>query len=431
MDSCTHKTPLTHKTLDCGIELGCIDLPDRHAVAMEFRFLTGTADEADGLFGVARMLQETIDLGTENFDGRGISDAFDEIGASHSGWVGREASGYSCLVLPEFVERAVELQAEFLRRPTFPAEKIEVSKELTRQEIHALDDDPQSLADKYIGRQAYGAVLGRHAMGELETVERITRDTIVEHYGKYYGAGRLVVTVAGNVRAEAFEAILEKQFSGFGEVRQSGREPYPITFDARRVHHMKEAEQQQIAIAFPGVSRTDPQYFAQRAMLAVLSGGMSSRLFTEVREKQGLVYWVSAWGENPRGDGMIFMGASTKPERCDLTYETLLREVDRVGEDLTVEELDRAVTGIVAKVETRGDITRARCGELADDLFQFGRYIGPEEKVAKIKAVTVDDIQKYLKEHPRDALSVVTLGPRVLEGAEVVSASESATGGQG
>jgi predicted Zn-dependent peptidase len=421
---------IIHRTLDCGIELGVMELPDRHAVAMELRFLSGTCDEPEALLGVGRMIQETIDLGTEHFDGRGLSDAFDEIGASHGGWVGREASSYHCMVLPEFVDRAVELHAEFLRRPTFPADKVEVAKTLTRQEIHALDDDPQGLADKYIGRQAYGSILGRHALGELETVDRISRESMVEHYQRHFGNGRLMVSVAGAVQADAMAVILEKYFSGFGDATHSGRKGYKVSFGARRAHYMKDSEQEQIAIAFPGVAKTATEYPAQRAMLAVLSGGMSSRLFTEVREKQGLVYWVAAWGEQPRGDGMIFLGASTKPERCDQTYATLLREVDRVGEDLTEEELDRAVAGIVAKVETRGDITRSRCSEIADDLFHYGRYVGPEEKTAKIKAVTVESIQDYLRSHPRDALSVVTLGPRVLEGAEVVEGDELASTGR-
>jgi predicted Zn-dependent peptidase len=110
----------------------------------------------------------------------------------------------------------------------------------------------------------------------------------------------------------------------------------------------------------------------------------------------------------------MFLGASTTPERCELTYDTLLQEVDRLADDLTPDELDRAVTGIVASQETRGDTTRARCGELAADLFFYGRPIPPEEKVARLQAVTVADIRQYLDAHPRDRLCVLTLGPRPL-----------------
>ncbi len=414
-----------HKTLPCGIEFGCVELPDRHAVAIEFRIFSGTAHEPDDKLGVARLLQETIDLGTENFEGRALSDAFDEIGASHSGWVGREAAGYSCFVLPEFVERAIELHAEYLRRPTFPEDKVSVAIDLTRQEWSALHDDAQSLADKIIGAQAYGKYLGRHALGTPESLEKLDRKSILDHWTNTYGAGRMQVVASGAIDADRLADLLEKHFGGYGSPSESGRDIFEVEFDARRIHHDKEAEQQQIAIAFRGTSLDRDDYPAQRVMLGVLSGGMSSRLFTEVREKQGLVYWVSAWGEYPRGSGMIFLGASTKPDRCHETYDTLLREVDRVGKDLTDEELKRAATGMVAKREMQGDMTRSRCGELADDLFHFRRPRDRREKIERIKRVTVKDIQNYLDAHPRDALSVVTLGPRRMEGTEVADGTKT------
>ncbi len=418
---------VTHKTLNNGIEMICAELPDRHAVITQIRFLTGTADEPIDKLGVGRLVQETIDLGTEKRDGRALSDAFDELGASDGGSIGREATSYSCLVLPEYVDRALALEAEYLRTPTFPQDKIDVALDLAKQEYRAMQDDAQSLADKFIGQQAYGNRLGRHSLGEPETLENITRDDIVNHWKNFYHTGRMRVSAAGNITANQLEDILEKQFADFGSPTPAGRDNYDIQFTATRVHHEKDLEQQQIAIAFPAVSITHDDYPVQRIMLAILSGGMSSRLFTEVREKQGLVYWVSAWGEYPRGHGMIFMGASTTPQRCEKTYNTLLREVDRISEDLSDDELDRAKAGLIAKIETQGDTTRSHCSELADDLFHHGHQIPRSEKIARLRAVTVRDIRRYFDEHPRDKLSVVTLGPRILEGAE--PASNGSNGG--
>lgn len=421
---------LTHKTLPSGVELGCIELPGRRAVALEFRLRTGIADEPSDYLGLARLMQETIDLGTESHDGRGLSDAFDEIGASHGAWTGRESTAYPCLVLPEFLGRAIELHAEFLRTPTFPDEVVDVAIELTRQEINALQDDAHALCEKLLDAQVYGPLLGRHALGEPETLDRIKRTQLVDHWRAVYHAGRMQVTAAGAFDTSELIDLLEKHFDGFGAAEPAGRSHFEVTFRADRVHHHKELEQQHIGIAFRGVSMTDPDYAVQRVMLGVLSGGMSSRLFTEVREKQGLVYWVSAWGEMPRGAGMLFLGASTTPERCEITYATLLREVDRLSEDLTQEEVSRAATGIIARIETRGDITRSRCSELADDIFHYGHPISQEEKIAKVQAVTADDVRRYLSENPRNELSVLTLGPRPPEGAHLagpvpVGASQS------
>jgi predicted Zn-dependent peptidase len=142
---------------------------------------------------------------------------------------------------------------------------------------------------------------------------------------------------------------------------------------------------------------------------------MSSRLFTEVREKLGLVYYVSAWSEHPRGAGMIHLAASTTPQRCDETYATMLREVSRLAEDLTDDELERAKTGILARAKTRGEMTSSRCAEISNDLVHYGRPVPVAEKLEAVLAVTVEDVVRYLNDHPRDRLSVVTLGPKQLE----------------
>jgi predicted Zn-dependent peptidase len=112
---------------------------------------------------------------------------------------------------------------------------------------------------------------------------------------------------------------------------------------------------------------------------------------------------------------MIHLGASTTPQRVGQTYATLLRETNRVAQDLTDDEVQRAINGLVAQAQTRGDVSRARANRIADDLFYYGRPIPIEEKLARIQAVTVKDIKHYLEAHPRDRLSVVTLGPRELE----------------
>ncbi len=155
---------------------------------------------------------------------------------------------------------------------------------------------------------------------------------------------------------------------------------------------------------------------AEAVALNVLSGGMSSRLFTEVREKQGLVYWVGAWPEYPRGAGIMNIGASTSPKRRQQTFDTLLREIDRLGTDLTEEELRRAKTMMATRRQTRGELTRVRASELAEDLFYFGQPRDRDAETAQIEKVTIQDIHNYLDAHPRhrEHFSVVTLGPQGL-----------------
>lgn len=406
----------THLDLDCGIELGVVHLPEAQVVAGEFRMLAGAAHEPVAKLGLTRLIKETIDKGTAKHDGRTLLDAFDELGAPLGAWADLEATGFNFICLPEFIERAIELHAEFLRTPTFPLEAFETAVVLAQQELTALEDDPPSLADKMISRQAFGAVLGRHPLGERETLSSIGRDDLVSYWQETFSAGRLQVTVAGPVEDGAMAEMLERHFAGFGNAERTGRDRFDAVFEPAKVHHPKELEQQQIAICFPSAAVTDADFPVERVLLGILSGGMSARLFTEVREKQGLAYDVHASHDNPRGCGMIFVTASCKPERAETTFRTLLREIDRLSEDLTEDELDRARGRIIAREETTADLTRSRRGMLAYDLFHRGEPSSVQERIEQIRKVTADDIAAYLDAHPRDRLSILTLGPKELQG---------------
>ncbi len=401
-----------HRVLDCGVEFSAVELPGRRTTSLQIRVLAGLVDEPAELLGLARVLQETIGKGTEKRSARELSDAFDQIGAQWGSGVGRESTVFRCSCLPEFAEEALALHAEMLRTPTFPEEFCRVAVDLGLQELTALEDEPGELAHKLIAPHAFGEFLGRHELGVAESLRRISRDDICAFWRERFNAAGLQVSVGGVVDVEGFAKRVDALFSGFGSPRgRPSPNGHPVRFSPGVFHHEKDLEQEHVLICWPGVSVRSPAYSAERVMLAVLGGGMSSRLFSEVREKQGLVYWVDAWAEHPRAGGMIFLGASTTPARCAATKETLLREVDRLAEDVTDEELERAKIGIIAKTQTHGDITRARLGELSGDLFQHGRPVPLEEKNAKVTAVTVQDIRRYLDDHPRDALCVLTLGP--------------------
>ena len=389
-------------------------LPARHVVCFQIRVLGGTSSEPADQLGLARVVTEVLDKGTAKRTGRELLDAFDTLGASHNAGTGRETATFTCTTLPEHFEQALALHTEMLRTPTFPQDAFEIGIELTRQELLALEDDAQGLVDKLLNAHVFGPILGRHTLGERATLDRLTRDDLQEFWRSHFQAGRMLVAVAGAVEPERVRSVLEEQFAGFGSPTTTGRSPFAVEFDPGVHHHPKELEQVQIGVGWPGVDVTHDDYPVQKVLLGLLSGGMSARLFTELREKQGLVYWVGAWHEAPRGAGMIMLGASTRPERCGQTYEALLREVDRLAEDLTPQELQRAITGIVAGQHTRGDGTLAHCGRLANDLFFFGKPIPLEQKLDQVRAVTLENVARYIDKYPRDRRAVVTLGPQAL-----------------
>lgn len=406
-----------HETLSSGVEFAAEPLPDRRTVSLEIRILTGSANEPADKLGLTHLVEDTLDKGTATRSGRALSDAFDALGIRRAGWTGREAVGVACTLLPDVLDDGLALITELLRTPAFPPDACAVAVELALQELHSLEDDPGELADRLLSQKAYGPLLGRHPLGEEATLKTVTPDDIRSHWRSQFSARRMQVSCCGPIDAQRVADRIDSLFTGFGDATDDGRTPCRPVFAPSRTHLQRDFEQVQIGIGFPGASLTHVDYPVQRVIIGILSDGMSSRLFSEVREKQGLAYSVSAWDEYPRGAGMLFLHASTTPERCDKTYNTLLREIDRIGEDVTDAERERAIKGILARTATRGDITRAHTSELAADLFHRGRPVPIEEKLAAVRAVTIDDIRRYLTDYKRDALAVVTLGPRALEGS--------------
>lgn len=411
---------LYHRILPCGAELGGQHMPDRRVVAINFTFLNGLAEEPEDQLGVAQLAEDLLDKGTAKYSAEQLADAFDAIGARRNSTTGRETISFGCLALAEFFEQVIELHAEMFCRPTFPAEQCNVSRDLSLQELQALEDEPMELLQKIARRQMLGPVLGRHVLGEKETLEKLGREQIVAYWQRNFTARELQITLAGPIEDRQAAAVIEKHFSCLERGKPRVLEPLEIEFAAQRTHHEKKLEQQYMAISWPGARRQSTDWPAEAVAVGVLSGGMSSRLFTEVREKQGLVYWVSAWPDYLRSGGLLSMGASTTPQRGELTYQTLLREMERLGEDLTEDELARAKVLIAARRQTRGELTRVRASEIAEDLFYFGEPRERAEETARIEQVTVEDIRRYLAAHPRspETLSVVTLGPASVEEQE-------------
>jgi len=265
-----------------------------------------------------------------------------------------------------------------------------------------------------VQRLTLGPIYGRYPGGEAETLGRITPDQVRAHWRRTYHTGALQVAAAGPIAADALGGRVNAAFAGLGQADRRGREVAGYTFTPGRTHRQKDLKQQYIGLTLPGAVKGDADFAVEQVLLGVLAGGMSGRLFTEVREKQGLVYWVGAWHEQPRGRGVIHLGASTTPDNCKRTYETLLGELARLHEDLTDEETRRARDGLIAHLETEDDVTRARAAALSDDLFHFSRPVGLERKLDAIRAVTTERIEDYVHRLPRERICIATVGPREL-----------------
>lgn len=388
-------------------------MPGFHTATFMMRIEGGLCSEPAAQLGLAYVIEQALDKGTAKRSARELADAFDAVGARMAVYTGRQGWVIVGSSLPEHLATTIGLIGEMVREPAFAEEAVQTAVALTLQELSGLEDSPRGLLRKQMAQQVYGPILGRHMLGEAETLARIDADSARELFAEMATRSAITAAVAGQIDVEEMRDAVGQAFGDL-PLGERVRDRIVPDFRAESGHVEKDLEQTQIGISFAGVGYEDPSFATEKVMLGVLSGGMSARLFAEVREKLGLVYWVGAWHEQPRGLGMIHVGAATKPERCALTYETLLREIGRLGEDLSEEELERAKTGIVSETTTSGASVQQRANDLMVDHFHLGQAVPAEVKLDEVRRVTVNDIRRYLLEHPRDRLSVVTVGPEPL-----------------
>jgi len=218
-----------------------------------------------------------------------------------------------------------------------------------------------------------------------------------------------ILSVAGNIEWEPLKAQVERLFGRWPRGTEQDVKPEPNT--PRSEHLPKDTQQTQVALAFPSVPVGDPDYYAARAAAAVLSGGMSSRLFTEVREKRGLCYSVYAFHETFKDRGTMLAYAGTRSDRAQQTLDVTVGELRRLKDGITDDEIDRVKAGLKSSLIMQEESTSARAGAIATDWYYLGRVRSFDEIQAAIDALTPRAILDYLARYPVKDLTLVTLGP--------------------
>jgi predicted Zn-dependent peptidase len=383
-------------------------------VALAVRIPAGAKDDPGNKFGLAHLVKETLFKGTRKHNARKLSDAFDYYGIRHGESTGTESTTVSLRFLPEHLEQAMGLLREVLSEPAFPVKECETAKIQAIQEIKHLDDEPLSKVFVLLKELYFGSEWGHFESGSETSVSEISRADIEGFWKARYIPAGTIVAAAGKFDADKLAAHLEKLLVNHGE-RWAQENPSAPPSQRVARHIDKDSEQTQIAMAFPCVQRSHPDYYAARTAVGVLSGGMSGRLFTEVREKRALVYAVGAQAVSLRGSGAIYAYAGTTAPRAAETLSVIKTELQRLGEDVNAEEIERAKVGFKAHLLMDQESTGSRARELLDDIYFENRVIPVSEVTRQIDAVSVDDVKRYWTAHPFDPYTLVTLGRTALE----------------
>jgi predicted Zn-dependent peptidase len=373
----------------------------------------GCAFDPPGALGTASVLAELFTRGAGTRDSRELALALDNLGVDRDESVGAVNMRFWGSTLARNVPAALDIYADIILRPHLPADELEPVQALALQDIQGLEDAPQSKVMVELRRRYYPPPLNKDRRGTVADIEALTIDAVKTQYRRYVRPNGAILSVAGNIEWEPLKAQVERLFGRWEPGEKIEATPQPHTPTSEHIH--KDTQQTQIALAFPSVPVTDPDYYNARAAASVLSGGMSSRLFTEVREKRGLCYSVYAFHETFKTQGTMLAYAGTRAERAQETLDVTLAELKRLKDGIETDEIDRVKAGLKSSLIMQEESTSARAGAIATDWYYLGRVRPFDEIQAIIDGLTPGAILGYLDRCPVRNVTLVTLGPAPLK----------------
>ncbi|WP_052401442.1 M16 family metallopeptidase [Muricoccus aerilatus] len=371
---------------------------------------TGTRDETPEENGVSHFLEHMAFKGTEKRDASAIAREIEAVGGHLNAYTARETTAYYAKILKEDLPLAADILGDILTHSTFSPEEVERERGVILQEIGQANDTPDDIVfDHFQERAFHGQPMGRPTLGPAGIIETLPREALTGYMRRHYGPSRMVVAAAGAVDHDALVELTKQHFADLPSIDQ--HEAEPARYTGGEFREERDLDQVHLLLGFPGPAYGDPMHHPTMLLSTILGGGMSSRLFQEIRERRGLVYSVYSFHSPYRDAGLFTIYAGTGEEQAAELMPATLEELRRVQHDVTEEELARAKAQLRASVLMSLESTGSRCEQLARQLQVHGRIIPVEETKARIAAVTVEQVQQAAARAFRAAPTLAALGP--------------------
>ncbi len=397
-------------TLPSGLRVVTDHIPHVESAAVGVWVDVGARHEAAEVNGVAHMLEHMAFKGTAKRDARRIAEEIEAVGGSLNAYTSRENTAYYARVLKADVPLAVDILSDILQHSTFDETELDRERAVIIQEIGQSFDTPEDLIFDQFQEVLYpDQPLGRPILGTEELIKSIPRADIASYMKRNYMASGMVLAAAGNVDHAALVAQAEGAFAEIG----TGVPPTaaPARYVGGERFENRDLEQVHFTLGFDGVPYGDPDYYAASVFSYLLGGGMSSRLFQEIREKRGLVYSIYSFTSPYRDGGNFGVYAGTGEKEVDELVPVLCDELNKVASKITAEELARTKAQMKAGMLMSLESTSSRCERLAQNMLIHGRVHSYQEIIDKIDAVDEAAVGRVAQRMMRSKPTVAALGP--------------------
>ncbi len=386
----------------------------------------GARHEPAAVNGVSHLLEHMVFKGTETRSARAIAEEIEAVGGHMNAYTSREHTAYYAKMLKEDLGLAMDVISDLVQHATLDADELERERHVVIQEIHQLHDTPDDIVFENFQAVAFpDQALGRSVLGSEALIEAMSRDAVLDYMTAHYAAPVSVVSAAGALDHDRVVDMVRTTFKDLPAGAPAAREA--ARYGGGDVRVDRDLEQVHITLGFEGLAYDDDDYYAASVLSALLGGGMSSRLFQEIREKRGLVYSIYSYQSAYADGGLFGVYAGTGSDEVTELMPLIADELNKVRMSVDEDEVARARAQLKASILMSLESTSSRCEQLARQMLIYGRPVPAEEIVAKVDAVTAGDVVRVAERLFRTKPTLSAIGPLAnLEAGDAFAARLSA-----
>lgn len=419
---------IIRQTLDNGVRVVVEKVPAVRSVATGVWVDVGSRDETADVFGVSHFLEHLLFKGTQEWSAAEIARCFDAIGGEFNAFTSKEQTVFVARTLDENLGTGLDVLADITQHPAFRPDDIDAERQVVLEEINMRDDSPDEIVhEMFAAVMAPGHALGREVLGTRDVIASVSRDAIARYHADNYTADRFVIAAAGNVEPEAFLDDIRKRWGPMPD----RADPWSRSHDAPTGAiglsiEERDSEQVHLVLGVEALAEADERRHALAILNHIFGGGMSSRLFQKVREERGLVYTVFSFRSAYSDFGTLAAYAGTSKSRCAETLQVVSDEFDALGAGISPEEFEAARTHIKGALALSQEDTYSRMARIGRAELIFDEVPSMDDVVARIEAVTLDDVNTLAAELAGRQRTLSAIGP--LDGGEFESFAGAGTG---
>ena len=370
----------------------------------------GTRNEDAEINGISHLLEHMAFKGTKRRDAKTIAEEIEAVGGHLNAYTSREHTAYYGKFLKEDLPLAVDIIADILQHSVMDETELAREQSVIVQEINQAHDTPDDVVFDLFQETAFpGQALGRPVLGTAALVESMGPDTLRGYMGDHYSAPNMVFAAAGRVDHAAFAKLAEEAFDALPKPRESQREP--ARYVGGEIRESRDLEQIHVLIGMEGLAFLDPDFYAASVFSTLLGGGMSSRLFQEVREKRGLAYSIYSYLSCYSDGGLFGVYAGTGKAEVAEVVPLIFDEIAKLTKGVPAPEIARARAQMKSGILMSRESTYSRCEQLARQMIVFKRPLAVEEIVAGIEAVDEEALRRFAERLLAGPPTLSAIGP--------------------